>query len=61
LKGHDYIILDKTEIEAAKPVSTKPIELDRFINFFSVDPYYFERAWLLIPNNPRLVTVGYFA
>ena len=27
------------------------IDLDKFVNFFSVDPHYFERTWLLIPNN----------
>ena len=27
------------------------IDLDKFINFFSVDPHYFERTWLLIPSN----------
>ena len=32
-------------------MSRKLIELDRFIEFFQVDPHYFERTWLLIPNN----------
>ena len=32
-------------------MSTKLIELDRFVNFFQADPHYFERTWLLIPNN----------
>jgi DNA end-binding protein Ku len=27
------------------------IELDRFIEFFRVDPHYFERTFLLIPYN----------
>jgi non-homologous end joining protein Ku len=27
------------------------IELDRFIEFFHVDPHYFERTFLLIPDN----------
>jgi DNA end-binding protein Ku len=27
------------------------IELDRFIEFFQVDPHYFERTFLLIPDN----------
>ena len=37
LKGHDYLVLYKKEIDAAKPVSTKLIELDKFVNFFQVD------------------------
>jgi DNA end-binding protein Ku len=51
LKGHDYVVLDKKEIESARPVSSKLIELDKFIEFFQVDPHYFERTWLLIPDN----------
>jgi non-homologous end joining protein Ku len=41
----------KKEIDSAKPVSSKLIELDKFIQFFQVDPHYFERTFLLIPNN----------
>jgi DNA end-binding protein Ku len=51
LKGHDYLVFDKKEIDSAKPVSSKLIELDKFIEFFQVDPHYFERTFLLIPNN----------
>ena len=51
LKGHDYLVFDKKEIDSAKPVSSKLIELDKFIEFLQVDPHYFERTFLLIPNN----------
>lgn len=51
VKGHDYLIFDKKEIDSAKPVSSKLIELDKFVNFFQADPHYFERTWLLIPDN----------
>ena len=51
LKGHDYLVFDKKEINSAKPVSSKLIELDKFIEFFQVDPHYFERTFLLIPDN----------
>jgi Ku protein len=51
LKGHDYLFFDKKEIASAKPESSKVIDLDRFVNFFSVDPHYFERTWLFITSN----------
>jgi DNA end-binding protein Ku len=51
LKGHDYLVFDKKEIDSAKPVSSKLIELDKFIEFFQVDPHYFEKTFLLIPDN----------
>jgi non-homologous end joining protein Ku len=50
VKGHDYLVLDKKEIDSAKPVPNKLIELGRFIEFFRVDPHYNEITWLLIPN-----------
>ena len=51
LKGHEYLVFDKKEIDSAKPVYTKLIELDKFVNFFQADPHYFERTFLLNPNN----------
>ena len=32
-------------------MSSKLIELDKLIEFFPVAPHYFERTFLLIPNN----------
>jgi len=32
-------------------MSDELIELDKFIEFFQVDPHYFERTFLLIPDN----------
>jgi hypothetical protein len=58
LKGHEYLVLDKNEIDSAKPVSNKLTELDKFVNFFQVDPHYFERTWLLIPNNSEKPYAG---
>jgi DNA end-binding protein Ku len=51
LNGREYLVFDKKEIDSAKPESSKVIDLDKFVKFFSVDPHYFERTWLLIPNN----------
>lgn len=51
VKGQDFLVFDKKEINSAKPASNKLIELDKFVNFFEVDPHYFERTWLLIPDN----------
>ena len=51
VKEHDYLVFDKKEIDSAKPVSSKLIEFDKFIEFFQVGPHYFERSILLIPNN----------
>jgi DNA end-binding protein Ku len=38
-------------INSAKPVSSKLIEFNKFIEFFQIDPHYFEKTFLLIPDN----------
>ncbi len=50
LGRNKYIVLEKKEIDSAKPASRNVIELDRFVNFFQVDPHYFDRTYLLLPD-----------
>ena len=45
-----YVILEKKEIDSMKPGSKNTIALDRFVNFFEVDPHYFEKTYLLLPD-----------
>jgi len=45
-----YVVLEKKEIDEAKPASKSVIELDRFINFFEVDPHYFDNSYVLLPD-----------
>ena len=50
-QGKDrYAVLEKKEIEAARPESKNTIVLDRFVNFFEIDPHYFEKTYLLFPD-----------
>ncbi|MDD1672850.1 MAG: Ku protein [Methanomicrobiales archaeon] len=46
----EYVLLKKDEIEAVKPESGKVIRLDSFIDFLEVDPHYFEKTYLLVPD-----------
>ena len=48
----EYIVLEKEEIDAVKPESDRRIRIDRFINVLSVDPVYFDRTYLLLPDGP---------
>lgn len=50
LERNRYVILEKKEIDDARPESKNVIELDRFVNFFQADPHYFERTYLLLPD-----------
>ena len=45
-----YIIFDKEDLEAIKPESDKRIHLDRFVDYFSVDPIYFNRSYILMSD-----------
>ena len=48
----EYIVIEKDEIEAIRPESDRRIRIDRFINVLSVDPVYFDRTYLLLPDGP---------
>ncbi len=50
LSRGEYVLLEKEEIDHAKPESSDVVKLDSFIDFFEVDPHYFERTYLLIPD-----------
>jgi DNA end-binding protein Ku len=50
LGDNRYAVLEKKEIENARPESKSTIALDRFVNFFEVDPHYFEKTYLLLPD-----------
>jgi DNA end-binding protein Ku len=50
LEKNKYVVLEKKEIDAARPDSKNTILLDRFVNFFEVDPHYFDRTYLLLPD-----------
>lgn len=50
LDKKNYVILEKEEINAAKPESRDTIDLDKFVNFFQIDPHYFDKTYLLMPD-----------
>jgi DNA end-binding protein Ku len=45
-----YILFEKSELNDVRPESSDQIELDRFVNFFQMDPHYFDRTYLLKPD-----------
>jgi DNA end-binding protein Ku len=51
LQKNKYIVLEKKEIDEAKPESKRVIRLDRFVNFFEIDPHYFDKTYVLLPDN----------
>jgi DNA end-binding protein Ku len=46
----EYVLLEKEEIEGARPRSSEEIRLASFISVFEVDAHYFEKTYLLVPD-----------
>jgi DNA end-binding protein Ku len=46
----EYVVFDKKELDAAKPESDKRIRIDKFIDYFSIDPIYFHTSYALTPD-----------
>jgi len=55
VKGYEvskgkFIVFEKQELEAAKPESDSRIRIDKFVDYLSTDPIYFERSFILVPD-----------
>jgi DNA end-binding protein Ku len=46
----EYVIFDKEELDAVKPESDKRIRIDKFVDYFSIDPIYFSTSYILMPD-----------
>ena len=47
---NEFITLDKNELDAVKPESDRRIRISKFVDYFSVDPIYFDRTYALMPD-----------
>ena len=47
---NEYVVFDKQELEAVKPESDRRIRIGKFVDYFSVDPVYFNSSYVLIPD-----------
>jgi len=55
---NEFIVFTKEELEAAKPESDRKIRLNKFVDFYSIDPIYFETTYILAPDkNPEAYTL----
>ncbi len=55
VKGYEftknqYVIFGKDELDAVKPESDRRIRIDKFVDYFSVDPVYFYSTYALLPD-----------
>ncbi|HKZ88275.1 MAG TPA: Ku protein [Candidatus Bathyarchaeia archaeon] len=47
---NEYVVFDKEELEAVKPESDRRIRIGKFVDYFSVDPVYFNSSYALLPD-----------
>jgi DNA end-binding protein Ku len=50
---NEYILFDKKELDAVKPESDRRIRISKFVDYFSVDPIYFDRTYALLPDKSK--------
>lgn len=55
LKGYEvepgrYVTLTREELEALRPEPTRTIEIEEFVDLERIDPVYFERSYVLVPQ-----------
>ena len=50
---NEYILFDQKELNAAKPESDRRIRISKFVDYFSVDPVYFDRTYALLPDKSK--------
>jgi len=45
-----FVVFDNEELKAARPESDSRIRIDKFVDYLSTDPTYFERSYILLPD-----------
>ena len=50
---NEYVTLEKKELDAVKPESDNRIRISKFVDYFSVDPIYFDKTYALMPKKNK--------
>lgn len=50
IRNNEFIVFTKEELDAMRPESDERIRLDKFISLLSIDPVYFEKSYILVPD-----------
>lgn len=50
ISKNEFIVFTNEELKAARPESDQRIRIDRFVNFLSIDPVYFDKSYALVPD-----------
>lgn len=50
IRKNEFLVFDKAELDAVRPESNNRIRLDKFVSLLSIDPVYFEKSYILVPD-----------
>lgn len=50
IRKNEFIIFKKEELDAIRPESDERIRLDKFVSLLSIDPVYFDKSYILVPD-----------
>ena len=50
IRKNEFLVFTKEELDAIRPESDQRIRLDKFVSLLSIDPIYFEKSYILIPD-----------
>jgi len=50
IRKGEYLVFSPDELKAAMPESDRKIRIDKFVNYLSLDPVYFESTYILVPD-----------
>jgi len=50
VRKNEFIVFTNEELKAARPESNQRIRIDKFVDYFSIDPVYFETSYILVPD-----------
>jgi DNA end-binding protein Ku len=48
-----FVVFDNEELKAARPESDQRIRIDKFVDYLSIDPVYFEKSYALTPDKNK--------
>ena len=49
----EFVVFTEEELKAARPESDQRIRIDKFIDYLSIDPVYFDRSYVLAPDKSK--------
>lgn len=50
VRKNEFIVIEKEELDSIRPESDERIRIDKFIDYLSIDPVYFEKSYILVPD-----------